>query len=281
MRFCISIPSVVLLAVVVTGCVSTVTLPPPPRPYAYWLDTLGEPRQIRVHHLKIDLTNVDVLVGVNPDPDGAGVAESQLSMPMSMVRRYGCDAAVNANAFAAIPDSPGKQPKGWRPRQPVDIVGLAVEQGIVRSAPQPQYIAFWVDYLGKPHIGNPASADGVRDGCAGFGWLVRNGRIAAAGTDIHPRTALGLDAAGQVMWLVVVDGRQRNYSEGMSTPELARYMRSLGCWNAVNLDGGGSSIMMVADREGVPEVVNRPSTRVGGFSIHRPVPVIVGIRTKR
>ncbi len=69
----------------------------------------------------------------------------------------------------------------------------------------------------------------------------------------HPRTAVGLTADGRVL-LVVVDGRQPRYSVGMTLAELARLMVSLGARWAMNLDGGGSSVMVVQG-----EVVNRPS----------------------
>ncbi|MEN6576941.1 MAG: phosphodiester glycosidase family protein [Phycisphaerales bacterium] len=55
----------------------------------------------------------------------------------------------------------------------------------------------------------------------------------------HPRTALGWN--DEQFFLVVVDGRQRDLSAGMTYPELASLMKRLGCEYAVNLDGGGSS----------------------------------------
>ena len=67
----------------------------------------------------------------------------------------------------------------------------------------------------------------------------------------HPRTAIGWNDA--TFFLVVVDGRQAN-SVGMSFPELAELMSQLGCTDALNLDGGGSSTMWLSGR-----VVNSPS----------------------
>ncbi|RYE04626.1 MAG: phosphodiester glycosidase family protein, partial [Sphingobacteriales bacterium] len=74
--------------------------------------------------------------------------------------------------------------------------------------------------------------------------------------DRHPRTAVGKMADGTVL-LVTVDGRTPE-SVGMSIVELMRVMRWLGCSEAINLDGGGSTTMFVA---GQPEngVVNHPS----------------------
>ena len=57
-----------------------------------------------------------------------------------------------------------------------------------------------------------------------------------------PRTAVGVKADGTCVFYTV-DGRQSGYSEGLSLTELARRLLSLGCVEAVNLDGGGSTIM--------------------------------------
>ena len=58
--------------------------------------------------------------------------------------------------------------------------------------------------------------------------------------------------------LVVVDGRQPFYSEGITLQELADLMRALGAEYAMNLDGGGSSTMVVQGQDGRPRVLNSP-----------------------
>jgi hypothetical protein len=91
--------------------------------------------------------------------------------------------------------------------------------------------------------------------------LVKRGRLrvrtvaegfSAAFAARNPRTLAGVARDGDVL-LVTVDGRQRQ-SVGVTLREAARLMRSLGARNAMNLDGGGSSAMVVAG-----DVVNRPS----------------------
>jgi exopolysaccharide biosynthesis protein len=57
----------------------------------------------------------------------------------------------------------------------------------------------------------------------------------------HPRTAFGWNE--RCFFLVVVDGRQRDLSLGMTLDELSAYMLKLGCNVALNLDGGGSSTL--------------------------------------
>lgn len=73
----------------------------------------------------------------------------------------------------------------------------------------------------------------------------------------HNRTAMGLKPDGTVV-LVVADGRSKHQSDGLSIPELTYVMRWLGCSDAVNLDGGGSSTMYIKDY-GTNGVVNHPS----------------------
>ncbi|MGH7453423.1 MAG: phosphodiester glycosidase family protein, partial [bacterium] len=74
----------------------------------------------------------------------------------------------------------------------------------------------------------------------------------------HPRSAIGFNADTSRFFFVTVDGRQPGYSDGMTLPELAAFMRELGCEQALNLDGGGSTTMVVRGK-----VVNRPSDATG------------------
>jgi len=69
----------------------------------------------------------------------------------------------------------------------------------------------------------------------------------------QPRTAIGVTATGRIL-LVVIDGRQPRWSRGATLGELRSILRDLGAVDALNLDGGGSSEMVVKG-----EVVNRPS----------------------
>ena len=73
----------------------------------------------------------------------------------------------------------------------------------------------------------------------------------------HNRTAIGLKPDGTVV-LLVADGRMKNDAEGLTLIELTLIMRWLGCCDAVNLDGGGSSTMYVKGH-GQDGIVNHPS----------------------
>jgi hypothetical protein len=73
----------------------------------------------------------------------------------------------------------------------------------------------------------------------------------------HPRTAVGVRADGTIL-LVVVDGRQPQRSVGMTIEELQALMLELGASSALNLDGGGSSTLVLGG-----EVLNSPSDVTG------------------
>jgi hypothetical protein len=82
-------------------------------------------------------------------------------------------------------------------------------------------------------------------------------------TGRHPRTAAGLARGGKRLILVVVDGRQMPYSDGMTLRELANFMLVLGARDAINLDGGGSTTLVYADSASVLRIANRPSDAAG------------------
>jgi hypothetical protein len=85
----------------------------------------------------------------------------------------------------------------------------------------------------------------------------------------HPRTAVGVARSGTTMLLVTVDGRQAGYSVGMTLPELTTLMQRAGATDALNLDGGGSTAMVVTGR-----VVNRPSDAVGERAVANALAVV-------
>ena len=104
-------------------------------------------------------------------------------------------------------------------------------------------------------LGDATADASIVEGMGGFQQIVKEGVvIPSPGGAVHPRTAIGVNQTGRVMWLVVVDGRQAGYSEGMDLHQLAGVMRDLGCWHATNMDGGGSSVMGLAGTDEISEL---------------------------
>ncbi|MEN8194321.1 MAG: phosphodiester glycosidase family protein, partial [Bacteroidota bacterium] len=77
----------------------------------------------------------------------------------------------------------------------------------------------------------------------------------------HPRTAAGISENGNYLFFITVDGRQST-SKGMSLPELADFMVGIGVHRGLNLDGGGSTAMVVRN-----QVANSPSDASGERSV--------------
>jgi hypothetical protein len=104
---------------------------------------------------------------------------------------------------------------------------------------------------------------GVLDTVGGIPLLVEDGAVAVpkpCTTSIckrHPRTAIGVTGAGKIL-MVVVDGRRKD-SRGVTLGRFARLMQGLNARFALNLDGGGSSTMVVRGKKGGLKVVNQPS----------------------
>ena len=73
-----------------------------------------------------------------------------------------------------------------------------------------------------------------------------------------PRTAIGVNKNGRWLIFMVVDGRQEGYSEGVTFPELAELLISYGVYTGVNMDGGGSSTMVIKGIDGKARILNSP-----------------------
>ena len=88
--------------------------------------------------------------------------------------------------------------------------------------------------------------------------------------DKHPRTAMGYTADGKLI-ILVVQGRMPGLAEGASLTQLAKLLLELGCVEALNLDGGGSSCLLVNGKETI-----KPSDK----EEQRPVPAVFIVETK-
>jgi hypothetical protein len=148
-------------------------------------------------------------------------------------------------------------PRGVPPGDGVVLAARGAAAGTLRAL-QPGDSVTWA----------LASSDGeeYRELVGAFPHLLRGGEYVAEvpetlrerfGAARHPRTAVARRPDGTLL-LLLVDGRQPETSVGMSLLELADLLLALGATDAVNLDGGGSSAMIVGG-----SLVNRPSDATG------------------
>jgi hypothetical protein len=246
----------------------------------WFAESRSEPRALQIHGLRLDLRDVrhalDVLVA--RDPDDAGPAEAELTSPARLLQQHmDIVAAINANAFAHSAPLPEGRIGTWRAGDPVNISGWAMHPSREASRPtaNESLWGFWLTMDGRARVSPLEPQGAARLAIAGFAPLLLDGRVTAeAGGPLHPRTAIGVDMTGHRVVMVVVDGRQPGYSEGMSLAELAELMRSLGCHDALNLDGGGSSILFRRREDGSLAIMNRPASIPA-----RPIPVMLVVRS--
>ncbi len=88
--------------------------------------------------------------------------------------------------------------------------------------------------------------------------------------DKHPRTAMGYTPDGKLV-ILVIEGRNKNAGGATLTQE-AQIFKDLGCWEALNLDGGGSSCLLV---NGMGTI------KVSDAAGQRPVPAVFIIKNKK
>ncbi len=133
-------------------------------------------------------------------------------------------------------------------------------------------LRLWIRLI--PDLGSP-----IMEAVGGLPRIVRDGEVSievereggSGFRDVrHPRTAVGISANGRRVYLVTVDGRQEGYSVGMTLPELAQLMLELGAYQALNLDGGGSTTLVVDG-----QVVNRPSDPTGERPVANAILVVM------
>jgi len=216
-----------------------------------------------IHLLEVDVSRCEVgfeVMGLEP------LGSDRLTVPdLARAAGPGVVAAVNGDFYTEENLSLGVEARGglvrgrtsrpvfaWRPGEDPRLSQVAWQGDSLR-------IGDWSVIRGEP--------DGRTELLAGFPALLSGGawvgdleqaeRPAFAAAR-HPRTAVGWDPDRRRLWVVVADGRREGLAEGMTLPELADLFLALGATEALNLDGGGSSTMMVAGR-----VVSRPSDLAG------------------
>jgi len=234
----------------------------------------GKP--IRGWAAKIDLADPRVEIRVTGPaerkPDDPQRLEARCETTPDWLKRENLTLAINAHFFARLDDGRGPYWEGC----PVDLIGPCVSDGRLVSGgrtdgrPSP-VLAISRDRRARVAMLSPAEWEGADDVISGVsesggksgGLLVEDGRN--RGEDAlpapqvrHPRTAAGVSRDGRTLILAVVDGRQPEWSIGMTLPELADLMISLGAEAAINLDGGGSSSFVFRMPDG-REITNRPS----------------------
>lgn len=232
----------------------------------------------------IDLTNPRIHLKVSRGSGNAKIAppwETSLLPVAQMAQRDGLTLAVNGNLFAsknAIPILGHEDPYflgNW-----ARCCGWAMSDGNLYSLTpiEQDWPSLVVSDRGAVSIGRFARLpDDARQVVSGVWQIVTDGQISAppdsnqtaAGKPV-PHTVAGIDRAGNTLILLVVDGHRPEYSLGMGCHRMAEEMLARNAFNAMVLDGGGSTTLVLRDLHGNVNVINHPSD---GYQL--PVPLSI------
>lgn len=220
----------------------------------------------RLFVAEVDLKNPTVQLRVargGEDPDGAGPWQTTLMQPTKIAAREGFALVVNGDFFkvSGVRGVEGTN-SGYRAQQWSLVEGAAMTDGVAWSASSTARPCLVVhnDRSVRLEMLTQPGPD-TREVVAGNTMLLKDGRaLPHSNKDRHPRTAVGLNADGTRMVLLVVDGRKSGVAIGMNYDELAAEMLRLGCHDAMNLDGGGSSVMAIREPgSDTFQILNQPT----------------------
>lgn len=217
----------------------------------------GRPQRAVAVRIDLRMPGVEFLT---TEGNGEDPGETSSETATSFARRHGLQVAINANLFSPCCAQGGK-----------DLGGLALSRGDVVSPPVrlgPGDCVLAITRDNRAVITRSGPEFNVADywtAVAGSGIIVTGGRNVAdrndtGGNKAHPRTAVALDEGKRHLLLLVIDGRKSGRSEGATLAELADWLLHLGAHEALNLDGGGSTTLVI-EENGRPVVANEPSDR--------------------
>jgi len=212
------------------------------------------PYPMVAHIVVVDLTTPGVGFVVTAG-DPASDLPLQAQTTSQFARAYGVQIAINGDGATPWWDN---GPLDYFPHtgDRVSPNGFAMWEGIGYGPDSGPTIYFSNDGQASFTLGDMAPYYAL----SGTHMLVVNGQ-AVQGLDntyAAPRTAIGLDSTGRRLILFVADGRQPLYSQGATLQEMADLLAFYGAANAMNLDGGGSSTLVMENALGVTRVVNSP-----------------------
>ncbi len=204
---------------------------------------------LAVYAVRVDLDAQGVQFFVTP-PNGDRPEETDGQTASDFLREHGLQVAVNASPFSPVNSIDGS---------PRDVKGLSMSNGQQYSDPAKRYGAMLISKDNRVRFDTPPiDTTDAYNAVGGFGMLLVDGENKGSDGRRHPRTVAGLSANGRKLYLIVIDGRQLDYSVGATTAEAAEWARALGASNALNLDGGGSTTLVVQSETDSPRIVNRP-----------------------
>ncbi len=214
------------------------------------------PRPMMIHVITIDMRTPGLRLLVTPPDEKGSDLPLRARTTSEFMQENGVQIAINGDGF-----SPwwSRSLADYYPHDgdPVHPRGFTASRGRVYWTTSGNFPTLYMSSRNSLSFDAPARP---YNALSGDPMLVTGGNPIPDldNVELHPRTAIGYGRNGRYLYMVVVDGRQPLYSEGITLKELANLMVSLGAQYAMNLDGGGSSTMVVEGPDGRPRILNSP-----------------------
>lgn len=237
-----------------------------------------KPRPTVMHLLTIDRQRTPLkFIGSPVDATTSHVPKHRAATTSTFLEQSGADIAFNASFFKPFHDNhlfdshPGEDER-------VEPIGYTRIHGVSLGTAGENWPS--VNFTADGRISFENEEENAEIIIAASHWLVRDGIVSSNldNTKPYPRTAIGVSEDTRTIIILIVDGAQPRYSNGLTMYELAKMLKELGMYHAVNLDGGGSSTLVFRNpRTGQPETINRPiHNKIPGRE--RPVANHIGIK---
>jgi GH25 family lysozyme M1 (1,4-beta-N-acetylmuramidase)/uncharacterized protein YgiM (DUF1202 family) len=218
---------------------------------------LVSPRRNRMYVIAIDLATVGLEFLVTPSKLTGGFLCTRITS--KFLEEFGLGIAINGDGFSYLEASAypvaSTCPNGG---DPVKVNGYAASRGTVYSSVKTVQPTVYIS--SKNQVTINVTPNTPFNAVSGDRMVVENGvtvkNLAALAP--APRTAIGVNKNGRWLILMVIDGRQEGYSEGVTLAELASLLLSYGVHNGANMDGGGSSAMVIKGVDGKARILNSP-----------------------
>ena len=218
------------------------------------------PHPLIAHVLEIDTKTKGIELLVTP-PDSNGETPLNARTTSQFLDEFDVQIAINGDGFVPWWSH---SPADYYPHigDPVTPFGFTASRGDVYSQGIEMSIGvkptLYVSRRNALSFNNPPG--NIYNAISGDRMIVLKGQAVPNldNEDIDPRTAIGMNRNGRYLYIIVVDGRQPFYSNGATLSELAQIFIDQGAYIAMNLDGGGSSTMVIEGENGQPVILNSP-----------------------
>lgn len=236
----------------------------------------------RVLCLRVDLSDPGVQLFTTPKCTNCGGYDTLAQNTSHFVEQYKTQVAVNG-AFYSSSFGPNDVPLGT----PEDVLGLAISEGTVVSpggaTTHAATFLFTEDKLAIHVLTNAPATNtaGIYTAVSGNQNLLVDGVNVQVPipNDLDPRTALGLSQDRRYLYLMTIDGRQAGWSDGADWYNTGEWLLRFGAWNGINIDGGGSTTMVMQDCAGGALRLNR-SSFVAAYGRERIIGHNFGVRAR-